>query len=264
GARERVPRTPVPVGEAMSKGGVSAPRGGVADGLGQCPTRPHQNHQPLGPGDGRVEQVALQHHPGTGGDGYDHRRVLASLGTVHGDGVGVREFVEFGEVVGDLLVLVGAYAHLLGNRFDTRDHTQRAVEHTVLAFFVIVADLGDLVADLEDTPTETTLGHVVGRGGDGFLQPGVEVDRTGRAALHGGEDLYVPARVEPETTWDTASHHVHGHLRGGVGVLTGEEEEVVHPLPEGWLARVDPVGVGHHTGLLRLPEDMGQSHARDG
>src|SRR5699024_1832431 len=136
---------------------------------------------------------------------YDHRRVLASLRTVHGDGVGVREFVEFGEVVGDLLILIGAYAHLLGNRFDARDHAQRAVEHTVLAFFVIVTDLGDLVADLEDTSTETTLGHVVGRGGDGFLQPGVEVDRTGRATLHGGEDLYVPARVEPETTAESAS-----------------------------------------------------------
>ena len=56
-----------------------------------------------------VEQVALQHHPGGGGERDDHGGVFAALGAVDGDRVGVGEFVEFGEVVVDVLVFVGEH-----------------------------------------------------------------------------------------------------------------------------------------------------------
>ena len=78
-----------------------------ADGLGEGSAGSGQDEEFLGAGDAGVEQVALQHHPGCGGEGDDDGGVFAALGAVDGDGVGVGEFVEFSEVVVDLLVLVG-------------------------------------------------------------------------------------------------------------------------------------------------------------
>src|SRR3712207_8423033 len=48
----------------------------------------------FGAGDGGVEQVALQHRPGAGGQRDDDAGVLAALRAVHGDGVGVHQLVE--------------------------------------------------------------------------------------------------------------------------------------------------------------------------
>jgi hypothetical protein len=49
-----------------------------------------------------------------GGGERDHDGgVFAALGAVDGDRVGVSEFVEFGEVVVDLLVFVGEHGHRL-------------------------------------------------------------------------------------------------------------------------------------------------------
>jgi hypothetical protein len=41
--------------------------------------------------------------------GDDHCGVFAALGAVDGDGVGVGELIEFGEVVAHLLVFVGEH-----------------------------------------------------------------------------------------------------------------------------------------------------------
>src|SRR3954451_24092378 len=64
-------RLPRPAAEAVGEGGVPAAGAGGAHGLAQRPRRPDQDHQLLGAGDRGVEQVALQHHPGAGGQRND-------------------------------------------------------------------------------------------------------------------------------------------------------------------------------------------------
>src|SRR5690242_21689884 len=87
--------------ESVGEGGVAAAGADGADGGGQGAAGADEDDQLFGAGDGGVEQVALQHHPGAGGDGDDHGGVFGALGAVDGDGVGVGEFVEFVEVVVD-------------------------------------------------------------------------------------------------------------------------------------------------------------------
>ena len=95
--------------EPVGEGGVAPACSAGADGLGECAAGSGQDEELFGAGDAGVEQVALQHHPGGGGERDDHRGVFTALGAVDGDGVGVGEFVEFGEVVVDLLVFVGEH-----------------------------------------------------------------------------------------------------------------------------------------------------------
>ena len=78
----------------MGERGAAAAGSGGADGLGECAAGSDQDDELLGASDAGVEQVALQHHPGGGGE-RDHRGgVFAALGAVDGDGVGVGEFVD--------------------------------------------------------------------------------------------------------------------------------------------------------------------------
>ena len=93
----------------MGERGVAAPRPSGADRLGECAAGSSQDEELFGAGDAGVEQVALQHRPGGGGERDDHCGVFAALGAVDGDGVGVGEFVEFAEVVVQLLVFVGEH-----------------------------------------------------------------------------------------------------------------------------------------------------------
>ncbi|MCP2339446.1 pimeloyl-ACP methyl ester carboxylesterase [Actinomadura rupiterrae] len=51
------------VDEAVGQGGVAAAGGGGADGGGEGPAGAGEDDELLGPGDGGVEEVALQHHP---------------------------------------------------------------------------------------------------------------------------------------------------------------------------------------------------------
>src|ERR1035437_7251035 len=93
--------------EPVGEGGVAAAGSGGADGLGECAARSGEDDELLGAGDAGGEQVALQRHPGRGRAWYDDGGVIAALGAVDGNGVGVGELVEFGEGVVDLLVFVG-------------------------------------------------------------------------------------------------------------------------------------------------------------
>ncbi len=93
----------------------------------------------------RVTPVALEHHPGGGGEWDDNGGVFAALGAVDGDGVGVGEFVEFGEVVVDEFVFVGEHGEGLFVQGQAGDGSDGAVEDPGLAFVVVVAQLGDLV-----------------------------------------------------------------------------------------------------------------------
>src|SRR5829696_9935898 len=164
GRREAPGRAVPPVGgrlqtgvaaqQAVVEGGVAVAVAGGADGLGQGAAGADQHHQLLGPADGGVEQVALEHEPGRLDHGHDHARVLAALGAVHGQGVGVGELVEVVEPVADLLVLVHEHEQLMGLGRDGGDGADRPVEHALL---VVVADLHHLVAGPVGAAGETAL-----------------------------------------------------------------------------------------------------------
>ena len=81
--------------------------------------------------------------------------------------------------------------------------------------------------------------------------------------MHRREHLHVATRVQAELGRDPVGHHVHGQFGGGFGLVHREQEEVGQSLGDRELAGVDPVRVGDHPGLLRLPEDVGQPHVRD-
>jgi CspA family cold shock protein len=99
-----------------------------------------------------AEQVALQHHPGRGGERDDHGRVLAALGAVDGGGVGAGGLVEFGEVVVRLLVFAGEHGEGLIFQGQAGDDPDGAVEDPRRSFAVVVAQLADLVPDAEHPP----------------------------------------------------------------------------------------------------------------
>src|SRR4051812_47018477 len=176
-------RAPRPAAEAGGKTRVPATGPGGAHGLGESPRRAHEDDEPLGTGDRGVEQVALQHHPGAGRQRDDDARVLAALGPVHGDGVGVHQLVELTEVVLDGLVLVGDDCQGLLDRVDGGDDALGAVEDAVRPLVVVVADLADLVPDAEDAPAEALLGAVGPGRGERLLQQLVERGGAGRPAV---------------------------------------------------------------------------------
>jgi hypothetical protein len=69
---------------------------------------------------------------------------------------------------------------------------------------------------------------------------------------------------DAEPAGDPAGDQVDHPLRGGVGLVGAEQEEVgvlpEHRRPPG----VDPVRVDHHPRLLGLPEDLGEPDPGDG
>src|SRR5690606_31079334 len=100
----------------------------------------------------------------------------------------------------------------------------------------------------------------VARGRERLLKQVVEVSRTGRAAVHRSEHLDVPW-VQCEPTGDPIGDDVDDLLGGDLGIVGRKQEEVGVFAEDGGAARVDPVGVDDHTGLLCLPEDGGESDA---
>src|SRR5438105_15393631 len=93
--------------QAVVERGVATARALGAYRDGESASRAHQDRELLRAGDAGVEEVALEHHPGAHGEGYDDGGVFAALGAVDRDRVGVGELVQFIEPVVDLLVFVG-------------------------------------------------------------------------------------------------------------------------------------------------------------
>ena len=79
--------------------------------------------------------------------------------------------------------------------------------------------------------------------------------------MHGAEHLHVAPRIKPEAAWQTVGHDVDDQVGQALGVVLGEEEEILQALHHGHLAGIDTMGVGHDAALLGLPEDMGEAHA---
>lgn len=90
----------------MGQGRTAAAGGNRADGLTEGLAGTDKDHNPLRTGDGRIQKVALEHHPGPRSDGDDDGGVLTSLGPVDRHRVRMGQLVEFVELVRDLLVLV--------------------------------------------------------------------------------------------------------------------------------------------------------------
>jgi len=101
-------------------------------------------------------------------------------------------------------------------------------------------------------------------GGESLLEQGVQRPGAGGSTVHGGEDLHVPAGVEPERGGDAGTGDVYGAGGGGLGVVAGEQEEIRQALEQGWAAGVDAMRVGDDAGLGGLAEDLGQPHPRNG
>ncbi len=115
--------------QPVSEAGVPASGAFHADGLAERPARSHHDDQALGPGDRRVEQVPLQHHPCGSRQRNHHRRIFRPLRPMDGHGIGVGEFVQFVEAVVDALVLVGQHGQLVVLGDDRGHHADGAVEH---------------------------------------------------------------------------------------------------------------------------------------
>ena len=143
-------------------------------------------------------------------------------------------------------------------------HAEGAVEHPSGTLVVVVTQLGDLVAGPEHPPAMTAFRLPVPEGGQFLLQQEVEVARARRAAAHRCEHLDVAPRIQAELGRDAAGGHIDGERGGLLGVLTREEEEIRIAAQPGELPGVDPVGVDDDAGLLRLTEDPGQPHPRNG
>ena len=106
------------------------------------------------------------------------------------------------------------------------DHADGAVEDPGGALVVVVAQLGDLVADPEHPAAVPPLRRALAERGQGLLQQQVEVPGSGRAAVHRAEHLHVAARVQAEPGRDPPGHDIDHELGGLVGVLAAEPEEV--------------------------------------
>ncbi|GAA0905952.1 hypothetical protein GCM10009574_097900 [Streptomyces asiaticus] len=130
-------------GEAAS--GVSVGRGVVHSGglTDEC-------HAASGSGDGGVEQVVLEELASGGGQGDDDVGVFAALGAVDGQGVGVDEFVEAGEEVGDGFAVGEGDGELVEVGVDGGDGAGGSVEDAACSAVGLVADLQDAVSEAED------------------------------------------------------------------------------------------------------------------
>ncbi len=78
--------------------------------------------------------------------------------------------------------------------------------------------------------------------------------------MHGAEHLHIALGVEPERARQAGGHNVDGQLGHVLGILIGDEEEVGQSPQDRRLARVDAVGVGHHSTLMGPPEDVREPH----
>ena len=108
------------------------------------------------------------------------------------------------------------------------------------------------VAHPVHAPAIAPLGQARTRRCQRLLQLLVEHARPGRAAMHGAEHLHVAPGIQPEAARHAVGHDVDDQVGHALGVVLGEEVEVVQTLHDRHLAGVDAVRVGDHTTLLRL------------
>ena len=119
-----------------------------------------------------------------------------------GDGVGVGELVEFVKPVIHALVFIGEDGELAVLQGYPGYHGDGAVEDPGAALVLVVAQLGDLVPDPEYPAAVTPFGLPLPGRGELFLQQRIQVARTGRSPVHGGERLHIPAGIKAETARD--------------------------------------------------------------
>src|SRR4029077_6317930 len=117
---------------------------------------------------------------------------------VDGDRVGVGQLVQLVEPVVDVLVFVGAHGQGVFLGGQGGDDADGAVEDAGGALVVVVAQLGDLVADPEAPAAVAPFRRAVMGRGQGVLEELVEVRGAGRAAVHRAEHLNVAAGVQAE------------------------------------------------------------------
>jgi hypothetical protein len=117
-----------------------------------------------------------------------------------------------------------------------------------------------LFANPVDPAAEAALSKPLAPRGQRSLEPLVERTCPGRPSVHGAQDLDLPTRVQAEPAGQTVGDDVHHQLGDLLGILLGEQEEVVQAAGHRRLAGVDAVDVGDHPALLGLAEDVSQPH----
>ena len=196
-----------------------------------------------------------------GQDRNHHGGVFGTLGFVDGDRVGVDEFVQFREVVGDLPAVEGNQ-HLLPLHVDANDPADVAVVDLLV---IVVRNLHHLVADPVEPPHPA---HPLVAWVQRLLEFDVEVLASDDPPVHRREDLDIVEGIETEPLRDPFLDHGDDELQHPLGVLLFDEVEIVEFFPGvvemGHLPLVDPVGVDDDRALPGLAKDLVEFDNGDG
>lgn len=128
--------------QPLPKARIAFQHGHIVDGIGQGFRRTDQHADLFGARDTRIDQVALEHHEVGHQYRHDHDRVFRPLGLMDRRGVGQRQFVEFRDIVLDLLAVEIHRQHPV-LRIHLTDITLIAVEHLLS---IVVALLHHAIA----------------------------------------------------------------------------------------------------------------------
>ena len=161
----------------------AAARALVLDGCLDGPFGADEDDFALGPGNGRIEEVALEHDGVAVDQDHDDRVVFTALALVDGNGIGQGDFIDFLAFVFDILFGIADIDHVL---LDGKDFTHIAVED---AFFIVVVLLHDLIADAEDDVLPFQFGLPFSRRVEPFLDELIEVIYATGVLIHRRQDL---------------------------------------------------------------------------
>ena len=128
--------------QALLEHGIAFVHGHIADGQGKRFFAAHQYQRLLGPRDSGIDQVPLEHHIMRHEYWHHNDRVLTALGFVYRCGIGQHQLVKLRHII-DNQTVVKLDAQLPILRVNLLHDADVAVEDL---FFVVVADLHDLVA----------------------------------------------------------------------------------------------------------------------
>ena len=208
------------------------------------------------PRNGRVQQVALQHHIVLRGQGHDHGAKFRALALVYTHGIGQYQFVQFRKLVCQNAVLKSHAQHVIFYPVDAPDIP---VENVAV---VVISHLHHFVAHPK---ADTAPRHLLSFGIQLVLQDAVEIVRAGLSAIHRHEHLNIVNAVQTIGARQTRSTQSTNRLHDLVGFGFLEKKEIGVPiiLYIWHLATIDRVGIGDDAARLCLSENFVEFHDFD-
>ena len=199
-----------------------------------------EDDQLFGAGDGRIQQIPLQHQIMLGGHRHHHARILRALALMDRNGERMDQFVHFQKVVHHRRAVDADGEGLLQNI-----HARHAANVAVVdVFIVVVYRLHHLVAHAEQPPAQLALRLALHTRIKRFLQQQVEIAHAHRAVVHGRQHLDVVQRIQLKLKRRPVFHHVHQQFGRFVWRFLDEEEKIFGLWRGLWhFAFVDEVGV---------------------